>query len=130
MLILINRISKNVALDGKPHFRTLALLSQGGIHPLTSLLDSYDQNSPLLSLTRTLTIVFTRPRTTSCPQIGPQAQYIYIYLFIYLYTDIYYWAYHPYNSPSNFSSLAPQEEKRISMSFQLPRFYHASSLPM
>ena len=69
---------------------------------------------------RTSITTFTRSRTTRCPRIGPPAQYIYIY--------IYYWAYHSYNSPLKFSSLAPQEERWISISLQLPYSYHTSSL--
>ena len=88
MLIVINRISWNVALDGGPHLRTLTLLSWEGIHSRTTLLDSYDQNSPPYSLARTPMTVFARPQTTSYPWIGPPAQYLHI--------DIYHLAYHPY----------------------------------
>ena len=44
MLIRINSISENVPLDGRPPLQTLTLVGQGGIHPLTTLLGSYDQN--------------------------------------------------------------------------------------
>ena len=82
MCIFINRISWNVVLDGKPHLRTLALLSRGGIPPWTTFLDSYDQTSHFHSLTRTPMIAFTRPRTTGCPWIGPLAQHIYRYILL------------------------------------------------
>ena len=39
-------------------------------------MDPYDQNYPTHLLTQTPLIMFTPPWTTSCPQIGPQAQYI------------------------------------------------------
>ena len=119
MYILINRTSRNVALDGRLYFLTSTLLSRKGTHPRTTFLDFYDQTSFLHSLTRTLMTLFTCPRTIRCPQIGPPPN---------IYIDIYYWAYYTYNSPSKFSSLAPREERRISISLQLPRFYHTSFL--
>ena len=76
MCIIINRISWNIALDGKPYFRTSALLSQGGNPLRTTFLDSYDQTPSLHSLMRTSTTVFNRPRTTKRPQTGPPTQYI------------------------------------------------------
>ena len=45
-----------------------------------------------------------------------------------IYINTYYWAHHPYNSPSKFSSLAHWEEMRISILPQLPRAYH--TLPL
>ena len=78
----INRISWNVALNGRPHLRTSALLNRGGIPSRATFLDSYDQTSSLHSLTRTSIIVFTHPRTTSCPQIGPPTQHIYRYILL------------------------------------------------
>ena len=58
MLVLINKTSWNVALDGKPHLWTSALFNRGCIHPRTTFLDSYNQSSPLHSLTRTLMTMF------------------------------------------------------------------------
>ena len=72
--IIINRIFQNVALDGRPHFLTFALLSRGGIPPRTTFLDPHDQTPFLHSLMWTSMTTFTCPRTTRCPQI-----YIYIY---------------------------------------------------
>ena len=82
MCILINRISYNVALDGRPHLRTSALLSRGGIPPWTTFLNSYDQTSFLHSLMRTSMTVFTRPRTTRRSRIGPPTQHIYRYILL------------------------------------------------
>ena len=76
MRILINRISRNVALDGRPHLQTLTLLSQRDIHPRTTFLDSYDQTSHLHSLAQTHMTAFIRPWTIGYPQIGPPDQHI------------------------------------------------------
>ena len=81
MCILINRISQNVALHGRPHLLTFALLSRGGIPPWTTFLDLHDQPSFLHSLMRISMIAFTCPQTTRCPWIGPPVQYIYIYIY-------------------------------------------------
>ena len=53
MYILINKISRNIVLDGKPHLQTSTLLNRGCIPPWTTFLDSYDQTPPLHSLTQT-----------------------------------------------------------------------------
>ena len=82
MRILINRISRDVALDGRPHLQTLTLLSQRDIHPRTTFLDSYDQTSHLHSLAQTHMTTFTRPRTIGCPQIGPLDQHICRYILL------------------------------------------------
>ena len=84
MCILINRISQNVALHGRPHLLTFALLSREGIPPWTTFLDLHDQLSFLHSLMRISMIAFTCPQTTRCPWIGPPVQYIYIYIYIYI----------------------------------------------
>ena len=91
MCIIINRISRNIALDGIPHLRTFALLSWEGISPWTIFLDSYDQTSFLHSLKRTSMTAFTHLWTTRYLRIGHPTQHIYIYIYI----DIY-WAYHTY----------------------------------
>ena len=50
---------QNIALDGRPHCRSSALLSRGSIHLRTTFLDSYDQTSPLHLLTRTpITVIY------------------------------------------------------------------------
>ena len=54
----LNKASWNIALDGRPHLHTSALLSQGCIHPRTAFLGSYDQISPLHSLAWTSMTVF------------------------------------------------------------------------
>ena len=73
---------RNVALDGRPHFWTSALLSRGGIPPRITFLDFYDQTPPLHSLTQTPMTTFVHPRTTGCPQIGPLTQHIYRYILL------------------------------------------------
>ena len=76
MCIFINRISWNVALDGKPYFRTSTLLCQGSNPPQTTFLDFYDQTPSLHSLIWTSMIAFNHPRTTRCPRTEPSVQYI------------------------------------------------------
>ena len=76
MCIIINRISWNIALDGKPYLQASALLSQGGNPPRTAFLDSYDQTPSLHSLIWTSMIAFNRPRTTRRPRTEPSVQYI------------------------------------------------------
>ena len=51
--------------------------------------------------------MFAPPRTISRPRIGPPAQYTHRYTLLSL---------TPLQSPSKFSSLAPQEERGSSMS--------------
>ena len=82
ILILIRGMVQNVALDGRPHLLTSALLSRGSIPPRTALLDDHDQTSPLYLLTWILMTVFAHSRTTYCPRIGPLAQYIHTYVLL------------------------------------------------
>ena len=78
MCILINRISYNISLNGKPHLLTSVLFSQWGIPPQTTFLDPHDQIQFLHSLMQTSMTAFTRPRTTTGPII-PTFFFLYIY---------------------------------------------------
>ena len=82
MCIFINRISRNIGLDGRLHLQTSALLSQWDIPPRTTFLDSYDQTPPFHSLTRTPTTLFTCSQTIRCPWIGPPTQHICRYILL------------------------------------------------
>ena len=72
---------RNIALDGKPHLLTLALLSRGRIPPRTTLLDHHDQTSSLHLPIRIFMTVFTVLKLGPWPNI---------------HINIYSWAYHPY----------------------------------
>ena len=67
ILICINRTSQNVALYGRPSFRTSAWLNRGGILPRTTLMDPYD-NVHLFS-----------------DYFISSAQYVHRYIYIYIY---------------------------------------------
>ena len=66
MCILINRNSKNVALDDRLHLPTSVLLSQGSIPPWTTFSDHNGQIPSFINAN--LHIKVYRPQTTRRPQ--------------------------------------------------------------
>ena len=73
MHISANRISWNIPSDDIPPLWTSTLVSREGIHPRPNLLGHYDQNQLLHLLTWAPLTMFTPPRMTSYPRLGPQA---------------------------------------------------------